>query len=264
MIFCSRFVDFFDKQNRIMQLMAILSFSLCASKIRLSQNMKKLIIAIDGYSGCGKSTTAKGVAKALGYRYIDTGAMYRSITLAAINNNLDAGDEKSIIALLPDIHIDFEYNAQKGQNSIFLNGEDISDRIRHLDVNQRVSEIAAIKEVRDFLVKQQRKMGEKGGLVMDGRDIGTTVFPNADLKVFMMADLDVRAKRRVLELEEKGQEVSHKEIADNLSQRDQIDTSRAESPLTQAEDATVLDTTHMRIEDQVAQVIDWAKVKEQP
>jgi CMP/dCMP kinase len=216
--------------------------------------MPKIIIAVDGYSSCGKSTTAKSVAKHLGYAYIDTGAMYRAVTLYFIQNHVSLNNDKEINKALDQIHIDFKRN-EDGQNQTYLNGVNVEDEIRKLYVANLVSEVSAIKTVRLQMVDLQRKMGKKRGFVMDGRDIGTVVFPDADLKVYMTADPTVRAHRRQIELFEKGEVVDLKEIIENIKKRDIIDTTRQESPLRKAEDAHLIDTTYMTLEEQVDQLV---------
>lgn len=218
-------------------------------------NENKIIIAIDGFSGCGKSTTAKIVAKKLNYIYIDTGAMYRAVTLYFCQNDVALDNEAQIAEALANIEIRFEYNAAKGQNVTLLNGEVVEDEIRKMYVSAKVSPVSAIPAVRKAMVAQQRQMGEGKGIVMDGRDIGTNVFPNAELKIFMEADVVVRAERRQKELAAKGQEVDLQEIVDNLSQRDHQDSTRAENPLTKAIDAHTIDTTHMTIEQQSEEIV---------
>ncbi len=211
-----------------------------------------IIIAIDGYSSSGKSSMARSLARAIGYRYIDSGAMYRAVTLYAMRHGLiDAEhnvDTKALIDSLPDINIDFEIIG--GRQSTILNGEDVEDEIRQLPVSNNVSPVAAIPEVRHMLVTLQQACGAKKGIVMDGRDIGTTVFPNAELKVFVNAPAETRAKRRMLELRAKGQDVTFDEILSNVKQRDFIDENRAESPLRRAEDAIDFDNSNMSIEEQ--------------
>ncbi|NOY96159.1 MAG: (d)CMP kinase [Chlorobi bacterium] len=217
----------------------------------------KIIIAIDGYSSCGKSTVAKDLARKLGYAYIDSGAMYRSVTLFALRNNwiVDGKpDREKIINGLGQISITFRFNKETGQNTTFLNGENVEERIRGLDVSNNVSPVSAIKEVRQAMVKLQRQIGKKKGIVMDGRDIGTVVFPHAELKIFMTASPEIRAKRRYDELVAKGQQVSMEEIIANINERDYIDQNRQESPLRQAEDAIVLDNSNFTLEGQ----LEWA------
>ena len=221
-------------------------------------NSPKIIIAIDGFSGCGKSTTAKLVAKSLNYIYIDTGAMYRAVTLYFYRHDINLKDEITVQNALDNIEIRFEYEAATQKNLTVLNGEVVEDEIRQMHVSERVSAVSAIPLVRQAMVAQQRQMGTAKGIVMDGRDIGTNVFPEAELKVFMQADVKIRAARRQKELQAKGQEVALQEIADNLSQRDHLDSTRTENPLRQAEDAHLIDTTHLTIEEQSQQIIDLA------
>jgi cytidylate kinase len=226
-------------------------------------NDKKIIIAIDGHSSCGKSTMAKSLAKRLGYVYIDTGAMYRVVTLVAlrkgwIENKIP--DTQKIINGLKDIKITFKWDEQAGKNTTFLNGENVEDEIRQLEVSENVSPISTIAEVRHEMVRQQRENGKNKGIVMDGRDIGTVVFPDAELKIFMTASPEIRAQRRYLELTEKGDKVNFEEILANVEGRDKIDSTRAVSPLKQAGDALILDNSELTREQQ----LDWAvnKVKE--
>ncbi|CAD5268409.1 MULTISPECIES: (d)CMP kinase [Imperialibacter] len=223
--------------------------------------MQKIVIAIDGYSGCGKSTTARAVAGLLGYIYIDTGAMYRSVTLYFIDNHVSLTDPRAVSKALEQIDITFHYNATKKVNEVYLNGLNVEKEIRGMDVSQKVSDVSAIKEVRHALVAQQRKMGKSKGVVMDGRDIGTVVFPDADLKIFMTADLYVRAERRQKELLGKGQLVELEEVIENLRSRDEIDTSRKESPLKKAANAIEIDTTHITFEEQIELITNLATSK---
>lgn len=209
--------------------------------------MKKIIVAIDGYSSCGKSTIAKALAKYAGYTYVDTGAMYRAIALFTLRNNLT--DEAAIIAALPQIEVGFVL--VDGAQHVTLNGEDVEGQIRTLEVGNRASQISAIKEVRAFLVAQQQKMGEAKGIVMDGRDIGTVVFPKAELKLFLTASPEVRAQRRYDELVEKGEKPDFAAVLADVNDRDYRDTHRAESPLRQAEDAFVVDNSNMTREEQM-------------
>ncbi|WP_114748153.1 (d)CMP kinase [Pleomorphovibrio marinus] len=221
--------------------------------------MKKIIIAIDGFSGCGKSTTAKAVAKALQYTYIDSGAMYRSATLHFLkqSTNLDNLDE--IKQSIGQLQLEFRVNGEGGAQKVFLNGIDVEEDIRGMEVNTQVSRVSKIKEVRVQLVNMQRKLGKAKGVVMDGRDIGTVVFPDAELKVFMTADLDIRAKRRQKEMLEKGKEVSLDLIKQNLSDRDLQDSTREESPLKKAADAVELDTSNLAFDEQVNAILNLAK-----
>lgn len=216
------------------------------------QDNHSIIIAIDGYSSSGKSSMARQLAKTIGYRYIDSGAMYRAVTLYAMRHGLiDAEGNVNIpevINALPDIKIDFEVNGDS--QSTILNGENVEREIRTLAVSNHVSPIAAIPEVRHALVKMQQAMGESKGIVMDGRDIGTVVFPDAEMKVFCDASADERARRRVVELQAKGENVTFEEVLENVKKRDYIDENRAESPLRCAEDAVRLDNSHMSIPEQ--------------
>lgn len=220
--------------------------------------MRKIIIAIDGYSGCGKSTTAREVAAQLGYVYIDTGAMYRSVTLFFIENHVSLTDPKAVAKALEQIVITFHFNPGKQANEVYLNGLNVEERIREMEVSQMVSEVSTVKQVRDAMVAQQRKMGKNRGVVMDGRDIGTVVFPEANLKIFMSADLRVRAERRQKELLAKGQLVELEEVVENLRKRDEIDTSRKESPLKKAANAIEIDTTHVTFEEQIEIIANLA------
>ena len=205
---------------------------------------KKIIITIDGWSSCGKSTVAKQLAKELGYTYIDSGAMYRAITLYFLRNHIDWTDDMEVKNALNEIHLHFESNIKSGESEIFLNDENVEYLIRDLIIADKVSDIAAIGAVRTFAVAQQQKMGSNKAIVMDGRDIGTNVFPNAELKLFMTADTDIRTQRRFDELSSKGQHISFSDVKANLIYRDHEDTHRKENPLTQANDAIVLDTNH--------------------
>jgi len=220
-------------------------------------NLKKLVIAIDGYSACGKSTTAKQVASVLGYRYIDTGAMYRAVTMYFLDHHISLTNPKEIAKALQDIHISFKVNS-KNKSETYLNGLNLEKEIRKMRISEMVSQVSTIKEVRTALVDQQRRMGKEKGVVMDGRDIGTVVFPKADLKLFMTADTLVRAFRRQKELMDKDQLVDLDDVMENILQRDKIDTTRVESPLRQAEDAIVIDTTNISIDEQVDEVVRLA------
>lgn len=226
-------------------------------------NEKKIVIAIDGHSSCGKSTMAKSLARILGYVYIDSGAMYRAVTLYALRNgwiNNGVPDVEKIIAGLKNIKITFSWDKITEKNITFLNGENIEDEIRRLEVSQNVSPISTIAEVRHEMVKQQRENGKNKGIVMDGRDIGTVVFPDAELKIFMTASPEIRAQRRFLELQEKGMETDFSDILKNVEERDKIDSTRAISPLKKADDALVLDNSHLSREEQLAWTLK--KVKE--
>lgn len=221
--------------------------------------MKKIVIAIDGYSACGKSSTAKQVAAQLNYAYVDTGAMYRAVTYFFINNFVNPTNPKAVEDALNKIGIEFHYNTKTGVNETYLNGLNVEKEIRGMAVSERVSEISALPRVRHCMVELQRKMGKKKGLVMDGRDIGTTVFPDAELKIFMTADFDERAARRQRELLEKKQLIELDTIKENLAKRDHIDSTRSESPLRKAEDAFVIDTTHTTMDEQVNKILGMAR-----
>lgn len=224
--------------------------------------MKKITIAIDGFSSTGKSTLAKQLAKKLEYSYVDTGAMYRSIALHAMRNNcFDDGEMNAarLESLLSQIQITFQYDENLQQNVTFLNQENVEKEIRGISVSNKVSEVASISAVRKMLVEQQKEMGKSKGVVMDGRDIGTVVFPDAELKIFMTADPKIRAQRRFDELQSKGENVSFNEVLENLSKRDQEDKDRADSPLIQAEDALVLDNSDISQEEQFNLALNWAK-----
>ena len=219
--------------------------------------MKNLVIAIDGYSSCGKSTTAKAVAAALHYAYLDTGAMYRGVTLYLLENGIPFDDLARVEhALQHDIHISFKRNRRTGRNELCLNDEIREDDIRQMRISNAVSEVSVIVQVRHAMVAQQQRMGRKRGVVMDGRDIGTTVFPDAEVKIFMTAEVEIRAQRRQEELAAKGEVVPLEDIIENLRKRDHIDSTRAESPLRRAADAVLLDTTHITVTEQVDFVLD--------
>ncbi|WP_296698032.1 (d)CMP kinase [Algoriphagus sp.] len=221
--------------------------------------MGKIVIAIDGYSGCGKSSTAKAVAKDLGYTYIDSGAMYRAVTLHFLNNLVTLSNPKEIEKALKSLEISFHINPDSGKQETYLNGLNVEEEIRKMKISSKVSEVAAVKEVRKELVAQQQRLGKNKAVVMDGRDIGSVVFPSAELKVFMSADLLTRAGRRQQELQEKGEIVDLEEIKNNLSERDRIDSSRKESPLIKVSDAIEIDTSNLTFKDQVAQIVNKAK-----
>jgi len=223
--------------------------------------MQKIVIAIDGYSGCGKSSTAKAVANVLGYTYIDSGAMYRAVTLHFLNHHVVLSNPKDVRKNLDFLEITFHANPDNGKQEIYLNGLNVEDEIRTMRVSEYVSEVSKLKEVRTELVAQQQRMGKKKAVVMDGRDIGTVVFPSAEVKVFMSADLNIRSERRQKELLERGELVSLDKIVQNLAERDHIDTTRQESPLKRAEDALELDTSLLEFEDQVNQIVAFAKKK---
>jgi len=225
---------------------------------------KDIIIAIDGHSSTGKSTLAKEIAKALNYIYIDTGAMYRAVTYYALQNNLISShhfDKAQLIKDLDQIHIDFKYNPDKGFAEVYLNGQNIEKEIRQMTVSNFVSEIAAVPEVRKKLVTQQRKIGQSKGIVMDGRDIGSVVFPEAELKIFMTASPEVRAKRRFLELLDQDEDVSYKAVLENVQKRDKIDSERSTSPLIKTKDAIVIDNSNLTRMQQFEKLLNLAKKK---
>ena len=219
--------------------------------------LKKIIIAIDGHSSCGKSTLAKALGNALGYIYISTGDMYRAVTLYFIENQIDITDLKAVMEALGQIRLHFE--PDENGNHIHLNGRDVSEEIRKMYVADLVSPVAAIPEVRREMVRQQQAIGQQKAVVMDGRDIGTVVFPEAELKIFLTADVDERARRRYDELAAKGHIVQLDEIKKNLSERDHIDSTRADSPLKQADDAVVIDNTHLNHEQQLDVALDLVR-----
>lgn len=221
---------------------------------------KKIIITIDGWSSCGKSTLAKQLAKELGYVYIDSGAMYRAITLYFLRNHIDWTDLGEIHKALESTELEFISNHKNGQTEMHLNGENVEYVIRDLLVAEKVSDIAALKDVREFAVAQQRQMGKTKGIVMDGRDIGTVVFPEAELKIFMTADNLIRVQRRFRELYEKNPNITIEEVRHNLEMRDHIDSHREVSPLRQAADAIVLDNTHISEKEQLIMAMEWVTV----
>ena len=224
-------------------------------KERKKNNM---VIAIDGFSSCGKSTFAKAIATELGFVFIDTGAMYRGVTLYALRKGAvgeKGADREKMAALLPEIRLSFRFNAEKGSSELYLNGENVEQEIRGLEVSRYVSLVSQLSEVRTFLVRQQQAMGETQSIVMDGRDIGTVVFPHADLKIFMTASPEVRVQRRYDELKAKGVEVTPEEIRKNLEERDHIDQTREVSPLRKADDAILLDNSHMTVQEQMEWVL---------
>jgi len=221
--------------------------------------MKKIIITIDGWSSCGKSTLAKQLAKELNYIYVDSGAMYRAITLYFLRNHVDWTDKKEVKKALDEISLEFVYNSKSERSEIYLNGENVEYVIRDLVVAEKVSDVAAIKEVREYAVAQQQKMGKNRGIVMDGRDIGTVVFPDAELKIFMTADNTVRVERRFQELYEKNPNITLDEVKNNLEMRDYIDSHREVSPLHQADDALILDNTNLTEKEQFQKALKWAK-----
>ena len=221
--------------------------------------MKKIIITIDGFSSCGKSTLAKQLAKELNYVYIDSGAMYRAITLYFLRNHIDWTKKKQVTDALENIHLEFHFNQQSQQSEMYLNDENVEYVIRDLVIAEKVSEVSTIKEVREFAVAAQRAMAKMKGIVMDGRDIGTTVFPDAELKIFMNADNAIRVERRFKELYEKNPNVTIEEVKDNLEMRDYIDSNREISPLRKADDALMLDNTRLTPEEQLHFALGKAK-----
>ena len=225
--------------------------------------MKKIVIAIDGYSSCGKSTMAKDLAREIGYIYVDTGAMYRAVTLFAMRNRLfgDNGDIDTdrLEQMLPEVSISFKIDTETGKPETCLNGEVVEKEIRSLEVSQHVSPVAALPFVRAKLVEQQQAMGKEKGIVMDGRDIGTVVFPNAELKIFVTATAEIRAQRRFKELQAKGMPANYDDILKNVEERDYIDTHRETSPLRQADDALVLDNSQLTIAEQKKWLMDIFK-----
>ena len=216
--------------------------------------MRKIIIAIDGYSSCGKSTLAKALAKELHYAYVDTGAMYRAVTLYFLDNDLDINDKADVLKALENIEIHFERTTHG--NHVFLNSKDVENDIRTMRVSEMVSPVSTISAVRRAMVAQQQKMGNRKGVVMDGRDIGTVVFPQAELKIFLTAETDIRAKRRFDEMKSKGQETPIDAIRHNLLERDLIDSNRADSPLRQANDAILIDNSHLTPAEQLKVVLE--------
>ncbi|AHJ96248.1 (d)CMP kinase [Hymenobacter swuensis] len=223
--------------------------------------MRKIVIAIDGYSSCGKSTTAKAVAAELGYAYIDTGAMYRGVTLHLLEHNIDFADLPRVEQALHEMQIAFKRNRKTGRNELCLDGVVREDEIRQMRISNLVSEVSGIPAVRHAMVRQQQRMARKRGVVMDGRDIGTTVFPDAEVKVFMTAEVLTRALRRQEELATKNEHVPVEDIVENLRKRDHLDSTRTESPLRRAPDAVLLDTTHMMIDEQVDFVLERVSAK---
>ncbi|MCW3088166.1 MAG: cytidylate kinase [Sediminibacterium sp.] len=221
--------------------------------------MEQIIITLDGYSSCGKSTLARQLANELNYVFVDSGAMYRAVTLYFLRQHVDWNNVSEVNNALSEIVLDFQYNPNTGQSDMFLNDENVEALIRDMLVSEHVSEVSAIKEVREFGVAQQQKMGVKKGIVMDGRDIGTTVFPDAELKIFVTADPVVRVERRFKELYEKNPNITIEEIRNNLEMRDYIDSNREFSPLRKAEDAVILDNSNLTREEQLGIALQWAK-----
>ena len=222
---------------------------------------KKIIITIDGFSSCGKSTLAKQLAEKLGYVFIDSGAMYRAITLYFLRNHVDWKNKKEVHHALENINLEFILNEQSGKSDMYLNDENVEVLIRDMLVSENVSDVSTSSDVRDFAVAQQRKIGEKKGIVMDGRDIGTTVFPHAELKIFMTADMAIRVERRFKELYQKNPSITIEEVKNNLAMRDYIDSNREVSPLRKADDALLLDNSNLSMEDQLKISLKWAKEK---
>ena len=221
--------------------------------------MKKITIAIDGFSSTGKSTLAKQLAKELEYVYVDTGAMYRAVTYFAMQNELiraDFFDKKALVDSLPNIQLEFKFNADLGFAEMYLNGENVEKQIRTIEVSNFVSKVAEVSEVRSKLVEQQQEMGKNKGIVMDGRDIGTVVFPDAELKIFMTASAETRAQRRFDELQQKGDNVSYEDVLKNVVERDHIDTHREDSPLVIADDAIEIDNSYLNREEQFSAVLE--------
>lgn len=223
--------------------------------------MEKIIITLDGYSSCGKSTLAKQMAKVLNYIFIDSGAMYRAITLYFVENQIDYTNDIAVQAALKNISLAFDYNAITGSSDILLNGRNVENEIREMRISNLVSDVAANQFVREFGVAQQQQMGLQKGIVMDGRDIGTTVFPNAELKIFVTADPAIRVARRHLELAAKNPGITKEEVQANLAMRDEIDSTREFSPLRKADDAVVLDNSHLTREEQLNTALQWANEK---
>jgi cytidylate kinase len=224
----------------------------------------KITIAIDGFSSTGKSTVARQLAKELGYVYVDTGAMYRAVALYAMRNKLitdSSFNKEGLIAELPEINLKFVFDEKLGYAAIYLNGENVEEEIRKMEVSQYVSKVAAVSEVREKLVVLQKMMGREKAMVMDGRDIGTVVFPNAELKIFMTASAEERAGRRFRELVEKGQQVRYEDVLKNVEERDHLDTTREDSPLVKAEDAVEVDNSEMGLDEQFEIILKLAKDK---
>lgn len=223
--------------------------------------MNKIVIAIDGYSSCGKSTLAKQLANALNYVFVDSGAMYRAITLYFLRNKIDNDNPQAVQQALQNISLTFKFNAAKESSDMYLNNENVEDLIREMQVSQNVSKVSTLKDVRVFAVAQQQQMGIAKGVVMDGRDIGTAVFPDAELKIFVTATIDVRVERRLKEMVEKNINTTREEVKKNLEERDFIDSTRAISPLKKADDAIVLDNSFLTSEEQLTIALQWANEK---
>ncbi len=223
--------------------------------------MRKIIITLDGFSSCGKSTLARQLANELNYVFIDSGAMYRAITLYFLRHRIDWNHSEEVVKALKHITLDFQYNPSSGKSDMYLNHEDVEVPIREMPVSDNVSAVSAVREVREFAVAQQQLMGVKKGIVMDGRDIGTTVFPNAELKIFVVADPAIRVERRFKEMFEKNPKITIEEVKNNLESRDYIDSHREVSPLRKAEDAIELDNSNLSREEQLEVVLKWAQAK---
>ncbi|WP_026769448.1 (d)CMP kinase [Asinibacterium sp. OR53] len=223
--------------------------------------MKKIIITLDGFSSCGKSTLARQLANELNYVFIDSGAMYRAITLYFLRQHIDWQNETEVVKALGKVSLDFRYNPITGNSDMYLNDENVEALIRDMLVSENVSTVSALKAVREFAVAQQQQMGKKKGIVMDGRDIGTTVFPHAELKIFVTADPAVRVERRFRELFAKNPNITIEEVKNNLEMRDYIDSNREFSPLRKAEDAIVLDNSNLTREEQLSLALKWAREK---
>jgi cytidylate kinase len=219
----------------------------------------KIIVTIDGFSSCGKSTLAKQLASTLNYIFIDSGAMYRAITLYFLEHQIDLNDENAINTALENVTLQFQYNLEVGKSDMYLNGENVEAAIRDMTVSNKVSDVAALKAVREFAVAQQQQMGLQKGIVMDGRDIGTTVFPNAELKIFVTAKPEVRVERRFAEMKATNPNITKAEVSANLEMRDHIDSTREISPLRQAADALVLDNSNLTREEQLQLALQWVK-----
>ena len=225
----------------------------------MPMSAQKIIITLDGWSSCGKSTLAKALARALGYVFVDSGAMYRAITLFFIRNQVNIADPVAVEKALESIQLQFIFNPARGASDILLNGENVEALIREMTVASRVSEVAALARVRQFAVQQQQRLGKEKGIVMDGRDIGTVVFPQAELKIFMTADKDIRVQRRLKELQAANPSITADLVRENLEQRDHLDATRSESPLRQAEDARVLDNSNLSPAQQFEIAMAWAQ-----
>lgn len=236
-------------------------FLLLPFRIKITRLLKKIVIAIDGHSSCGKSTLAKDLAAIIGYAYVDSGAMYRAVTHYFLVNKIDIQNTQEVNKALNNINIRFKC-LDNGRNTTFLNNENVEDAIRSMKVSEFVSPVAAIPEVRKKLVEEQRKMGIDKGIVMDGRDIGTVVFPEAELKIFLTAELAIRVERRYKEMLDNNIHITKEEVQENLIARDHIDSTREDSPLTQANDALLLDNSHLTRKQQLEKVLEWVNLKQ--